>query len=236
MVSIWRFSTRNSNGKAISSTQVAWCTNASDRDWKKLTFYYFADSYINFNSLVTDLFKIYKTRIWMSAINPASFASPTLGIQAPSGIGPGAVGVGRASGANDRRPNQQTQDQNQVAAFSSSVRDGRGFRPSLNQQPFVAERNVAPPGGFPSSAYLYGQVGTAVNARGTMPYVPGASPSMDGYAGGPFQQPGDFQSGRNRFPNPVSGPSPAPHSQGISPIPGQNDWVGSFQGLSLNSH
>lgn len=46
------------------------------RDWKKLTFYYFADSYINFNSLVTDLFKIYKTRIWMSAINPASFVTP----------------------------------------------------------------------------------------------------------------------------------------------------------------
>lgn len=47
------------------------------RDWKKLTFYYFADSYINFNSLVTDLFKVYKTRIWMSAMNPASFAHPT---------------------------------------------------------------------------------------------------------------------------------------------------------------
>jgi hypothetical protein len=28
-----------------------------NRDWKKLTFYYFADAYINFNSLVTDLFK-----------------------------------------------------------------------------------------------------------------------------------------------------------------------------------
>ncbi|TKA61955.1 hypothetical protein B0A49_13319, partial [Cryomyces minteri] len=42
-------------------------------DWKKLTFYYFADNYVNFNPLVTDLFKIWKTRIWMSAINPASF-------------------------------------------------------------------------------------------------------------------------------------------------------------------
>lgn len=52
-------------------------------DWKKLTFYYFADSYINFNSLVTDLFKIYKTRIWMSAINPASFATPP-GVGLPS--------------------------------------------------------------------------------------------------------------------------------------------------------
>ncbi|KKY38056.1 putative psp1 domain-containing protein [Diaporthe ampelina] len=81
-------------------------------DWKKLTFYYFADSYINFNSLVTDLFKIYKTRIWMSAINPASFASPSLGLQTPSGIGPGAVGVGRG-GSSDRRQNQQ-QEQNQL--------------------------------------------------------------------------------------------------------------------------
>ncbi|PYH44317.1 PSP1 family protein [Aspergillus saccharolyticus JOP 1030-1] len=54
-------------------------------DWKKLTFYYFADSYINFNSLVTDLFKIYKTRIWMSAINPASFVTPpSAGLQAPN--------------------------------------------------------------------------------------------------------------------------------------------------------
>lgn len=43
------------------------------RDYKKLTFYYYADEYINFNDLVTDLFKVYKTRIWMSAINPASF-------------------------------------------------------------------------------------------------------------------------------------------------------------------
>ncbi|THC90407.1 hypothetical protein EYZ11_010126 [Aspergillus tanneri] len=57
-------------------------------DWKKLTFYYFADSYINFNSLVTDLFKIYKTRIWMSAINPASFVTPpSAGLQSPNPLG-----------------------------------------------------------------------------------------------------------------------------------------------------
>lgn len=45
-------------------------------DGKKLTFYFFSNEYINFNALVTDLFKMYKTRIWMSAINPASFQSP----------------------------------------------------------------------------------------------------------------------------------------------------------------
>ncbi len=62
------------------------------RDWKKLTFYYFADSYINFNSLVTDLFKVYKTRIWMSAMNPASFAHPTTGLHPPgSGIAPSST-------------------------------------------------------------------------------------------------------------------------------------------------
>lgn len=60
------------------------------RDWKKLTFYYFADSYINFNCLVTDLFKIYKTRIWMSAINPASFVThPSAGFQSPNPLGYG---------------------------------------------------------------------------------------------------------------------------------------------------
>ena len=65
--------------------------NTISRDWKKLTFYYFADSYINFNSLVTDLFKIYKTRIWMSAINPASFVTPSAGLHMNSGGGPAGV-------------------------------------------------------------------------------------------------------------------------------------------------
>ncbi|CAG7918324.1 unnamed protein product [Penicillium olsonii] len=68
-------------------------------DWKKLTFYYFADSYINFNSLVTDLFKIYKTRIWMSAINPASFVTPpTAGLP-----GPGSISNPLYSGDAERR-------------------------------------------------------------------------------------------------------------------------------------
>lgn len=58
-----------------------------------MTFFYFADSYINFNPLVTDLFKIYKTRIWMSAINTAAIASPAgaqnmLGAQAHRNYSP----------------------------------------------------------------------------------------------------------------------------------------------------
>jgi hypothetical protein len=65
-------------------------TNAYYRDFQKLIFYYYADHYINFKDLITELYRIYKTRIWLSAINPASFSQHALG-QPPSGIGPGAV-------------------------------------------------------------------------------------------------------------------------------------------------
>lgn len=75
------------------SAPIHHSTDGSSRDWKKLTFFYFADSYINFNPLVTDLFKIYKTRIWMSAINTAAIASPAgaqnlLGAQAHRNYSP----------------------------------------------------------------------------------------------------------------------------------------------------
>ncbi|KAG5663804.1 hypothetical protein KAF25_006389 [Fusarium avenaceum] len=205
-------------------------------DWKKLTFYYFADSYINFNSLVTDLFKIYKTRIWMSAINPASFASPTLGIQAPSGIGPGAVNANRNAGGNDRRQNQQGQEPHQASAFTTGARDGRGYRPAFSQ-PFGNESRLAQPSGYPPSNYPYGQFGNAFsNPRSNVGYGGSAMPALEGYPGAQVPQLGEYQAMRQRFPNPQSGPSPAPHSQAASPLAPQNDWVGSFQGLSLNTH
>ncbi|KAI9844538.1 MAG: hypothetical protein M1837_005496 [Sclerophora amabilis] len=94
-------------------------------DWKKLTFYYFADAYINFNSLVTDLFKIYKTRIWMSAINPASFASPTAGLQPPTGIGPGALA--------HQRNSQLDQRQQQDPQLYGGLGHYRGFQPTFPQ-------------------------------------------------------------------------------------------------------
>ncbi|KAI1639404.1 hypothetical protein F4809DRAFT_141054 [Biscogniauxia mediterranea] len=204
-------------------------------DWKKLTFYYFADAYINFNSLVTDLFKIYKTRIWMSAINPASFASPTLGLQAPSGIGPGAVGLGRGGGSNntERRSNQAQESQN---TFSGGASSGRPFQQSsFNQQPFTtAERpsvgsSAYPSTGFPYSAY--GAYGGAPRA-GAVPFMPGMMQAMDAYSAGFPQTGGDFPpSMRARFPSPHGAPSP--HDQSIPTQ--QNDWVGAFQGLSLNS-
>ncbi|KAK0612885.1 hypothetical protein B0T17DRAFT_620272 [Bombardia bombarda] len=202
-------------------------------DWKKLTFYYFADSYINFNSLVTDLFKIYKTRIWMSAINPASFASPTLGLQAPSGIGPGAVGASRgASALADRR--QTTQQENQPS-YPAPSQTGRGA-PSSFPPPFnPADRTAMPGTTYPVPNYPYspyGAFGNAAARPGTLPYAaPGMMPSLDAYASA-FTQGADY-SGRGRYPSPQS--AGAQHEQGVPPLGSQPDWVGSFQGLSLNS-
>ncbi|KAI1807704.1 hypothetical protein F4811DRAFT_549469 [Daldinia bambusicola] len=203
-------------------------------DWKKLTFYYFADSYINFNSLVTDLFKIYKTRIWMSAINPASFASPTLGLQAPSGIGPGAVGLGRGSGsANTERRSNPPQDSQ--GAFANPGAAGRPFQPSFSQpfggpdRPSVAG-SAYPPTGFPYSAY--GAFSSAPRS-GAVPYVPNMMQGMEAYPSG-FSQSGEFPpSMRTRYPSPHTAPSP--HDQSVPNMTGQNEWVGAFQGLSLNS-
>jgi len=204
---------------------------AGNRDWKKLTFYYFADSYINFNSLVTDLFKIYKTRIWMSAINPASFASPTLGLQAPSGIGPGAVGVSRGSSTPDRR--QTTQQQETQGAYVGPSPAARAAAPSFPNL-FAADRaSVVPNSAYPVPSYPYNPYGTFGNVArpGTVPYAPGLIQSLDAYAG-PFPQGAEYAA-RPRFPTPQG--TGAQHDPVVSSLGPQTDWVGSFQGLSLNS-
>ena len=69
------------------------------RDFQKLIFYYYADHYINFKDLITELYRIYKTRIWLSAVNPASFSQHAQG-QLPSAMGPGALSGG--PGGDDR--------------------------------------------------------------------------------------------------------------------------------------
>jgi len=200
------------------------------RDWKKLTFFYFADAYINFNSLVTDLFKVYKTRIWMSAINPASFASPSLGLQAPSGIGPGAVGVARSSQI-ERRP------QPEPSSFGPQPA-GRGY-PSAYSQSFspVLDRGTMPgamPAAFQPSGYNYGysQFGGAPRNVAVSPanYLP----MIDPFAA---FTPTDYQGMPGRFPSPHVTPTHdgdySRHSSGLG-TPNDN-WVSSFQSLSMNT-
>ncbi|KAL9588780.1 MAG: hypothetical protein Q9203_002416 [Teloschistes exilis] len=112
-------------------------------DWKKLTFYYFADAYINFNPLVTDLFKIYKTRIWMSAINPASFGTPAAILQPPSGPGPGAF-LPDTSPGSDGRQYRATPNLSTVGAAQTGYRGaGRAWdtmqeTPNFTQMPFTS--------------------------------------------------------------------------------------------------
>ena len=206
------------------------CVLTATRDWKKLTFYYFADSYINFNSLVTDLFKIYKTRIWMSAINPASFASPTLGFPAPSGAGPGAVGVGRGSSPAERRQNTQQESQ---ASYGAPGQAGRGAQSSFGG-PFGSDRAVVPGSAYPVANYPYNPYGAfgAAARTGAVPYAPGMMSSLDAYVGA-FPPSGDY-TGRGRFPTPQG--SGTQHDPNTAPaLSPQADWMGTFQGLSLNS-
>ncbi|KAH8811816.1 hypothetical protein F5884DRAFT_671004 [Xylogone sp. PMI_703] len=197
-------------------------------DWKKLTFYYFADAYINFNSLVTDLFKVYKTRIWMSAVNPASFASPSLGLQAPSGIGPGAVGVGR--GSQSERRTQQADQTTYGPAPPSRAYQG------MFTQPFAANMDRANmPFQNPGYQYAYSPFnGPGRNVMSPGTYVPTV---IDPFSG--FSSPTEYQGGTARFPSPHG--STLNHDNNDFARPGNalaspnEAWIGAFQGLSMNS-
>lgn len=198
------------------------------RDFKKLTFYYFADTYINFNSLVTDLFKVYKTRIWMSAINPASFASPTLGLQAPSGVGPGAV-VNRGPASSARRQDSQQESQSTYGSGQAS----RGVQPSFSTS-FAADRTLAPGSNYPVANYPYAPYGAFGNAGrpAVVSYAPGMMQGPDAFVG-ISPQGGDY-AGRGRFPSPQP-PAGSQHDPTMSALGAQADLLGTFQNLSLNS-
>jgi len=141
-------------------------------DGKKLTFYFFSTEYINFNSLVTDLFKLYKTRIWMSAINPASFQSPVsqLGLTPiyPN-TGPGAASVPTTTNI-----------------YNESRDDSRYFAQAPQHQ---AQQRAMPQLYYPG----YGQAGQVahVGAIGSGPLTGQVGPA-NGYGGGlppTYQQP-----------------------------------------------
>ncbi|KAL8674709.1 MAG: hypothetical protein Q9168_000867 [Polycauliona sp. 1 TL-2023] len=115
-------------------------------DWKKLTFYYFADAYINFNPLVTDLFKIYKTRIWMSAINPASFVTPASALPVPSGLGPGAF-LPESTAGSERRQYRTSPTSTSVSASRTGYGDARAWNPAQDSHSLglMALSNGFPP-------------------------------------------------------------------------------------------
>ncbi|BFZ64500.1 hypothetical protein YB2330_005646 [Saitoella coloradoensis] len=58
-------------------------------DRRKLTFYFATNSIyrVDFRELVRDLFKVYKTRIWMCAVNPYAVENPNVALGAPGAVG-----------------------------------------------------------------------------------------------------------------------------------------------------
>ena len=189
-----------------------------NRDSKKLTFYYFADNYINFNSLVTDLFKIYKTRIWMSAINPASFVTPTASL-APTAFPGHLFGTGhqgRQSPANRRRHhnNNAPYGQSTHGAYEESYDANRAgprtFQPPQHEQSYP-----------PYSGYDNG---------GQQGYYPQAA--ID-----PFTSYVPYQMLNANAPNfSPSSPGQEPRGRGHQKHQGgHGNWVGRFQGLSTGS-
>ncbi|KAJ5085985.1 hypothetical protein N7532_010756 [Penicillium argentinense] len=173
-------------------------------DWKKLTFYYFADSYINFNSLVTDLFKIYKTRIWMSAINPASFVTPpSAGLQGPGGI---------SNPLYSQEP-QHPDRRHQHESRSYGGRDPVDVNRDGMQNPVGALRTA-----FTDSYQPFAQPSRQMDTAQGDPFAPYSPTSF-----------GPMDTGFPEYPGHGTGNGTARMH------PAQNEWVGRFQGLSLNS-
>lgn len=192
----------------LSAHLSNWLTFISYRDWKKLTFYYFADSYINFNSLVTDLFKIYKTRIWMSAINPASFVTPPgAGLQ-PSG----SLGYGQEAGPSDRRHHDRA-----FGGSRESVETGRDYVTNPMLRNAYADSNYPAFAQAPRHAAEPGPSGFSG--------LPGQPDPFAAYAPPP-PPPGAYGSMETGYTDYANSPR-------IPPVP--SDWVNRFQGLSLGS-
>lgn len=196
-------------------------------DWKKLTFYYFADVYINFNSLVTDLFKIYKTRIWMSAINPASFACSSLSLKAPHFTDSAALNGPVSKKSERHRPNFEAQN------ASCTLQATRGLPNMYSQQLTIPVDPSSNSFSTPSNPFgLQAYIGTNPRNAFVFPnvYVPN-----DPLIGHTAQT--EFRGQKTRFPVQNITFSLYDYSDlRHRPMCGPDDaWAKSFQKLSINN-
>lgn len=163
----------------------------------------------------------------MSAINPASFASPSLGLQAPSGVGPGAVGANRQSQI-DRRQQQPEQPN-----YNNLAPGGRGYpggAAGAVQTPL--DRSNVSQTSFPQPfAHGYSTFAAAPR-KSAGNYGPNLPQQVDPFV--TFATTSDYHSFPGRFPSPHSVGHGKDH--GDYARQGNNDgFMNSFQGLSLNS-
>jgi len=159
----------------------------------------------------------------MSAINPASFASPTLGLQAPSGIGPGAVGITRSQ--PERR--QPAQD----AAYNMPTERGFTFGDTFGErQAAMANAAYQQPTAY---GYPYTPFGNARN----VPITTTSYGGMDAFGNFPAT-PTSYQNVPGRFPA-TRDSAQVPEldfNRNSNPMNIQNDaWIAGFQSLSMNT-
>ena len=175
----------------------------------------------------------------MSAINPASFASPSLGLQAPSGIGPGAVGVSRTTQPSQR---QQQPEQTQAQAYNNTTA-ARNYQTGFTPFQSTLDRNAMAAPAFQPSGFAYYTPFTPQTRNGPLPqagYM--ASPMMDPFAGFHGASTSEYQGLPPRFPSPGLGGSghESDYSRQVSGIgrgigTPSDAWISSFQGLSMNT-
>ena len=208
-----------------------------------MTFYYYADSYVNFNNLVTDLFKAYKTRIWMSAINPDSFVSPA---PPPTGM-PTFRGRDRFDGGSNPDGNsmaytnnnpgdlqqhlQQQQQQQQQQSYnnwpvSQEMMPATAMTPSAYGHFFTSQAQI-----YPSMSMMQPEYG-----RGGYSGYREPSPSNNAQLQQQHQQQQHQQHQQQQFgaigrhPGNLNSPY---DGQGSGSGSGYNDQLKAFQGLSL---
>lgn len=157
-------------------------------------------------------------------MNPASFSNPSIG-QTPSGVGPGAIGVDR-NVPNDRRQNLQRQQHEPQSTFSNLAIAARPVSGPVTAQ-FTNDHGTTALTQPAAYSYNYAALNNAPRP------VTAAIPNVDPYANA-FYTSDYTQRSRGGFPTPQS---VAPqHEQPISPLTDQNDWMATFNNLSLNGN
>lgn len=155
----------------------------------------------------------------MSAINPASFVTPTAGLQ-PPGAAPAGIGYGPEA---DRRRQGYGPPGPSPGNFAETADAGR----DIGQAGGVRSPYVDP-------YQAFGQAGRGQSGLGLTGFSSGLQPQADPFSSYPSGNYGGMESGIGDY-----GAQNAAGAGGLRQThqthPAQGDWVHNFQGLSLNS-
>ena len=160
----------------------------------------------------------------MSAINPASFVTPTAGLQPPGGVGPAAIGFGQEGPAERRRQHE----------FPGP---GYGHSQPGPQAAADAGRDIGQTRSPYADPYqAFGQAGRQPGL-GLTGFAPGLQPQADPFSSYPSNYGGvmDSNIGDYGAPNQPGAGGAGGLRQTHPAHPTHGDWVNNFQGLSLNS-